>query len=247
MKIMISPAKKMKEDTDSFEVLGMPEYLADARILMQHIKKLTFQEAKALWKCSDKLAELNYNRYVHMDLDQALTPAVMAYEGLQYQHMRPGVFSSQALLYLTEHLRILSGFYGLLKPFDGVTPYRLEMQAGFSVNGHEDLYSFWGKRLYHGMLDESRVIINLASREYSRCIEKYITPDDRFITVEFVERIDGKLRQKGTIAKMARGGMVRFLAENQICEPEGMQEFREMGFSYAGNLSGTDRYVFIKD
>ena len=145
-----------------------------------------------------------------------------------------------------EHLRILSGFYGLLRPFDGVVPYRLEMQAQLVVGTYRDLYAFWGARLYQSLTKEDRVIINLASREYSQCIEKYITPEDEFITVEFGELADGKVRQKGTLAKMARGEMVRFLAENNICRPEGMKEFHGLGFSYCSDLSDTEKYVFLK-
>lgn len=245
MKIIISPAKKMNIDTDTFAPEGIPEFIEDTRILMKAVKSLSLAEAKALWKCNDKLAELNYQRFRDMDLDRALTPAVMSYEGLQYQHMAPGVFTSEAISYITESLRILSGFYGLLKPFDKVTPYRLEMQAGLSVNGCRDLYEFWGDRLYRSLVEEDRTIINLASREYSKCIEKYITPEDRFLTAEFGELTDGKLKQKGTLAKMARGEMVRFLAENQIGHPEEMKEFHELGFSYCEELSDIGRYVFL--
>ena len=132
------------------------------------------------------------------------------------------------------------------KPFDGVVPYRLEMQARLSVNGCSDLYEFWGGRLYRHLTKEDRVIVNLASREYSQCIEKYITPEDRFITVEFGEVVDGKVKQKGTLAKMARGEMVRFLAENNICRPEGMKEFHALGFSYCSDLSDAEKYVFLR-
>ena len=171
---------------------------------------------------------------------------MMSYEGLQYQYMAPGVLTAEALSYLGEHLRILSGFYGLLRPFDGVVPYRLEMQAQMAVGTYRDLYAFWGTRLYQSLTKEDRVIINLASREYSQCIEKYITPEDEFITVEFGELADGKVKQKGTLAKMARGEMVRFLAENNICRPEGMKEFHALGFSYCSDLSDTEKYVFLK-
>ena len=181
-----------------------------------------------------------------MDPERGLTPAVMSYEGLQYQYMAPGVLTAEALSYLGEHLRILSGFYGLLKPFDGVVPYRLEMQAQLAVGTYRDLYAFWGARLYQSLTKEDRVIINLASREYSQCIGKYITPEDEFITVEFGELADGKVKQKGTLAKMARGEMVRFLAENNICRPEGMKEFHALGFSYCSDLSDTKKYVFLK-
>lgn len=245
MKIIISPAKKMRVDTDSFAVSGMPEFLKDACILMKKIRSLSFAEVRELWKCNDRIAELNYDRFQHMELEQGLTPAVMAYDGLQYQHMAPGVFTAEALSYLAEHLRILSGFYGLLGPFDGVVPYRLEMQAKLSVNGCEDLYDFWGRRLYKTLLDEDRVIVNLASREYAQCIAKYVTSKDRFLTIVFGELADGKLKQKGTIAKMARGEMVRFMAEHQVHGFAQIKEFRELGFSFSEELSSEEKYVFV--
>lgn len=245
MKIIISPAKKMRVDTDSFAVSGMPEFLKDASVLKTKIRSLSFAEVRELWKCNDRIAELNYDRFQHMELEQGLTPAVMAYDGLQYQHMAPGVFTAEALSYLAEHLRILSGFYGLLGPFDGVVPYRLEMQAKLSVNGCEDLYDFWGRRLYKTLLDEDRVIVNLASREYAQCIEKYVTSKDRFLTIVFGELADGKLKQKGTIAKMARGEMVRFMAEHQVRSLEQIKEFRELGFSFSKEMSNEGKYVFV--
>jgi len=245
MKIIISPAKKMNKDTDSIEVTGMPEFINDAVILMHEMQSLSLSEGKALWKCNDKLAELNYKRYKDMALMRRLTPAVIAYEGLQYQHMAPKVLTTRALSYLSDHLRILSGFYGVLRPFDGVTPYRLEMQAKLSVNDCNDLYDFWGDRLYHSLVDDDRIIINLASKEYSQCIEKYITPKDRFITIEFGELVEGKVKQKGTISKMARGNMVRFMAENNISDPNGLKDFQELGFAYSKELSSNSKYVFI--
>lgn len=246
MKIIISPAKKMNVDSDSLEVHGMPEFLEDAIVLMKKIRTLSFYEAKELWKCNEKLAKLNYRRFQEMEPERALTPAVMAYEGLQYQHMAPGVLTGKALSYIEEHLRILSGFYGLLRPFDRVTPYRLEMQAKLSVNGSGDLYGFWKDRLYKSLPDEDRLIVNLASREYSKCIEKYLTDRDRFVSIEFGEPAGGRIRQKGTLAKMARGEMVRFLAENQIYDLEEIKKFHELGFSYCEELSDSGKYTFIK-
>lgn len=247
MKIIISPAKKMNVDTDSFIADEMPEFIEDARILMNAIKTMTLAEAKTLWKCNDKLAKLNYERFKGMDLERALTPALLAYEGLQYQHMAPKVFTNEALSYIAEHLRILSGFYGILRPFDKVTPYRLEMQAKLSVNGYRDLYDFWGNRLYKSLLDNDKIIINLASKEYSQCIEQYITKDDTFLTIEFGELTGGKVRQKGTLAKMARGEMVRFLSENQVEDLEQIKEFHELQFSYVKELSDKKKYVFIRN
>ena len=180
-----------------------------------------------------------------MDLERNLTPAVLTYEGLQYQHMAPEVFSEGALTYIQKNLRILSGFYGVLKPFDGVTPYRLEMQAKLSVQGKKDLYDFWGERLYRELTDGDHLILNLASKEYAKAVEKYLTPEDRFITVEFGERKDGKVKQKATLAKMARGEMVRFMAENNIQDPEEIKAFHELGFSFEEALSDEKKIVFI--
>ena len=246
MKIIISPAKKMNMDTDTYSVAELPVFLEEAEILMRELQKLSFQEAKTLWNCNDKLAELNYDRFRVMDLRRSLTPAVLAYEGLQYQHMAPEVFTEKALTYIGEHLRILSGFYGILRPFDGVTPYRLEMQARFSVNGTKNLYEFWGCHLYRELTREDHVILNLASREYAKAVEPYCTPEDRFITAEFGEWKDGKVRQKGTFAKMARGEMVRYLAENQISDPEGVKVFRELGLVFCEELSSPSHYVFVR-
>lgn len=252
MKIIISPAKKMNTDTDSFDISGLPTFMEDTRILMEKIRSLSFSEARALWKCNEKIAGLNYERFRSMDPERALTPAVMAYEGLQYQHLAPAVLTKGALSYVESHLCILSGFYGLLRPFDGVVPYRLEMQARLSVKGCRDLYDFWGDRLYQKLCiwnqelpEGNRVIVNLASREYSRCIENYITKEDRFITVEFGQLIDGRVKQKGTLAKMARGEMVRFMAERAITDPGEMKDFCQLGFTFSEEWSGVNRYVFL--
>ena len=248
MRIIISPAQKMNVDRDSLAVKGMPCFLAETKILMREIKKLSLEEAKALWKCNDRLAELNFRRFAEMDPERCLTPALLSYEGLQYQYMAPGVFTGSALEYVEEHLRILSGFYGVLRPFDGVVPYRLEMQARLSVEGKKDLYGFWGGKLYRGLMEGNRdgIILNLASREYSCAVEPYVEPGCHFITVCFEEDVDGKLRQKGTLAKMARGEMVRFLSENGVEDADGVKEFDGMGYRYREELSDEGKFVFVK-
>lgn len=245
MKIIISPAKKMNINTDTFPVRGQPQFLEEAGVLCRKIQSMSLEEAQALWKCNDKLAGLNFRRFQEMDLESSLTPAVLAYEGLQYQHMAPEVLSLDGLRYIEEHLRILSGFYGVLRPFDGVVPYRLEMQAKLSVNGKKDLYDYWGDKLYHAVTEQEHTIFNLASKEYSRILQKYLKEGDRFVTVEFGELVNGKVRQKGTFAKMARGEMVRFMAENQIKSREKLEAFCSLGLKYREDLSDEDRMVFL--
>lgn len=246
MKIIISPAKKMNIDTDTFAARNLPIFMEKTEILLEWVKSLSYEEAKKLWACNDQLAELNFRRFHDMDLQKNLTPALLSYEGIQYQYMASAVFTDQEWEYVQEHLRILSGFYGILKPFDGVTPYRLEMQAKAKIHDSGNLYEFWGDSLYNEALDEDHIIINLASKEYSKCIEKFLTPEDTYITCIFGELKNGKVIQKGTQAKMARGEMVRFMTENCVKEPEELQNFHGLSYSFCKERSGPGEYVFLK-
>ena len=247
MKIIISPAKKMNVNTDVFGHSNLPAFLSRTKELMNYMKNLSFTEAKNLWKCNDKIAEQNFKRYAEMDLERCLTPAIISYEGIQYQYMSPMVLSEDGLKYIQKNLRILSGFYGILKPFDGVTPYRLEMQAKASVSGFKDLYEYWGDSLYRELtIDEDHVILNLASKEYSKCIEKYVRDNDLYVTCVFGEMIDGKVVQKGTHAKMARGEMVRFLAEMNVNTLGGVKAFHGLGYEFSEELSSETEYLFLQ-
>lgn len=246
MQIIISPAKKMVTD-DGLAWKALPVFLEQAEELKKSIQNLSYAEAKALWKCNDEIARLNYQRFSQMDLRQNLTPAILSYEGIQYQYMAPGVFTQDCLDYIQTHLFILSGFYGVLRPLDGITPYRLEMQAKLSAPDYTDLYQFWGDRLCRKVSEEDRVILNLASQEYARCIWPFLKPEDRFVTCVFGERKNGKIIQKGTLAKMARGEMVRFMAENRIQTPEQIQTFDRLGYRFRPEGSDADTYLFLKE
>lgn len=247
MKIIISPAKKMNTDTDTMEVCALPVFLNKTEEIMNWIRQRSYEELKKLWACNDRIAEQNFERFQYMDLRENLTPALISYEGIQYQYMAPGVFSHDQWRYVQDHLRILSGFYGVLKPLDGVTPYRLEMQAKAGVLNTKDLYEYWGRSLYDQVKDESGVIINLASKEYSKIIEKYLTAEDTYITVVFGEWKDGKVIQKGTQAKMARGEMVRYMAEKGSQDPREIKRFDHMGYRFQNDLSDERQYVFVKE
>ena len=110
-----------------------------------------------------------------MDLERRLTPALLSYEGIQYQYMAPGVFEQGQWDYVQEHLRILSGFYGILKPLDGIVPYRLEMQAKVELpSGIKSLYDYWGSSICRELAADETLIVNLASKEYSRAVEPYL-------------------------------------------------------------------------
>lgn len=234
----------MNTDLDTLSYIALPEYLSQTEEILRWLQSKTYAELKDLWQCNDKIAEQNYMRLKNMDLHKQLTPAILSYEGIAYQYMAPTVFEDKQFDYVQEHLRILSGFYGVLKPMDGVTPYRLEMQARASINRHKNLYDLWGSRIYESVRDQDGVIINLAAKEYSKCVEKYLTKQDTYITVTFCEAFKGKLVTKATYAKMARGEMVRYMAEMQIENPVEIKNFDRLGYVYKDDLSTDAEYVF---
>lgn len=175
---------------------------------------------------------------------EQITGRRQKHEVIAYQYMAPAVFETGQFEYIQEHLRILSAFYGVLRPMDGVTPYRLEMQARAAVGGYKDLYALWGNRLYEAVRNESGIILNLASKEYSKCIEVCLSEEDRYITPVFCEEAGGKLVTKGTYAKIARGEMVRFMAENRIEDPSEIRSFDRLGYRFREELSSDTRYIF---
>ncbi|MEK4853407.1 peroxide stress protein YaaA [Paenibacillus sp. FSL H7-0756] len=246
MRIIISPAKKMKTDTDFLESRQAPQFLNESQTLLALLRKLSYAEAKALWKCNDAIAELNMQRIEEMDLTRNLTPAIFAYEGIQYQYMAPGIFQTEELDYLQQHLRILSGFYGIVRPFDGVVPYRLEMQAKLGGPGFSTLYEFWNRKLADQLFAETDTIVNLASKEYSKCVSPYLGDDVRMVSVVFGQEIGGKVVERATLVKMARGEMVRFMAEQQITSVEEIQGFSGFDFRYEAALSDENTYVFVQ-
>lgn len=247
MKIIISPAKKMKVNTDTLEVRALPVYLHEAEYLRQYLSELSYEELKSLWKCNDQIAQINYERVQTMNLRMHLTPALLSYEGIQYRYMAPAVLEDGQWEYVQEHVCILSGFYGVVHPLDGVTPYRLEMQTKVNLPNVKNLYEYWGEKIYREVSADTEVIVNLASKEYSKCVEKYLTPEIRYITCVFAEYKGDKVIEKGTYAKMARGEMVRFLAERKAERPEEMKSFCRLGYRYSEKESTKDRYVFLKE
>lgn len=203
-------------------------------------------EAKHLWRTSDKLTQPTYNQLQQTDLTKQLTPAILSFSGIQYQYLAADLLTESALTYLQDNLRILSGFYGILKPFDGIVPYRLEMGAGLSVSGARNLYGFWGNRLYQALGVNNEPIINLASKEYAKAITPYLKPQDQLIDIIFAHEVDGKLKTRATLAKMARGEMVRFMAENQVQTITALKGFNSPNYQYSPSHSTNTKIVFIK-
>lgn len=233
----------MIKDNDYLIHETMPVFLSETGILLDYLKSLDKKSLKELYKASDLIVDENYKRFKTLDLNNDLTPAIIAYDGIAYKNMAPGVFTSDEFDYLQKHLRIISGFYGVLKPLDGVRPYRLEMANKIKLKGYKDLYDFWKDKIYKEMVQDEDIIINLASKEYSKCIEDYIDKD-KLININFVEETKGKLVTKATFAKMARGLMVRYMAERKIEDIEGLKSFNYLGYKYREDLSNENNLFF---
>ena len=246
MKIIISPAKKMRVDNDTFVPLSKPVFLDKTIKIKETLTKMDLPALQKLWECNDEIAELNFKRLQGMNLERNLTPAIFAYDGLQYQHIAPNVLDEVALDYLRKNLRILSGFYGILRAFDGVVPYRLEMQARLACDGYKNLYAFWNSLLYDELTKDDGEVLNLASKEYSKAVEPVVKNDVRFVTCVFGTYVKGKLKVKATEAKMARGEMVRICAENNVQSVDEVKAYNVRGYIFNEELSTETEFVFVK-
>lgn len=247
MRWIISPAKKMRQERDFLRPQALPEFLPDAERLLAHLRGLDYGALKKLLACNDQLARQSYEQYQAMDLRRCLTPAILAYQGIQYQYMAPGVLEEDDYGELQEHLRILSGFYGLLRPLDGVAPYRLEMQAKLRTDFCRDLYDFWGDRLAKRLAEETDLILNLASEEYAKAVRRHLPAGTRLADVVFGEVTGSGWVEKGVYVKMARGEMVRFLVQSRARGLADVTAFDRLGYRYVPAESSEDRLVFLRD
>lgn len=247
MKIIIAPAKIMKVDRDSFAVQSAPQFLDKTRVLEEFLKSRSKQELQELWQTSDKVTQQSLLQLEKMDLYHYLTPAILAFSGIQYQYMAPDLFTRPALEYIQNNLRILSGFYGMLRPFDGICPYRLELNTKMKGFIDYSLYHFWGNTIADQLFEKDDTVINLASKQYVRLVKPYLNDKRKMITVDFQELRQNQWKTVGVHAKMARGEMVRFIAENQIKNPADLRDFHDFDFQFVPEVSSGDHYVYRTD
>lgn len=244
MKIIIAPAKIMKIDRDSFPIQSKPQFLDKTRILERFLKSRSNEQLKDLWHASENVTKQSILQLENMNLDERLTPAILAFSGIQYQYMAPDLFTQPALDYIQNNLRILSGFYGMLRPFDGVCPYRLELNTKMVGFRDYSLYHFWGSDIAENLFQEDNIVIDLASKQYTRLVKPYLSQGRQLITVDFQELKNDKWKTVGVHAKMARGEMVRYIAEKQIKNPTDLQDFNDFEFQFEPDVSTKDHYVF---
>jgi len=245
LKVIISPAKKMKVVYDEKIEITEPVFFDKAKVLARKIKEMSPLEIESLMKVNPKIAMetfIYYNDF--FDFNHEI-PALLSYNGLQYNHIKCEDFSGDEVKFAGETLRILSGLYGMLRPYDGICPYRLEMQCRLDING-KNLYKYWNNRIYKELFKDNEEVINLASFEYSKVIIPYLKDKDKFITVDFKTVHKGKIRTLPTEAKALRGEMARFIVKNKIEKSEDIKDFTYGGYKYIKENSYENNFVFMK-
>ena len=250
MLAIISPAKTM--DFESKPPFGMstePHFMKDADYLAGKLKKLNPYELALLLDISPKLAHLNAERY--SSWKSAISKqAIYAYNGDVYDGLSASTLTQAEIEFAQQHLRILSGLYGLLKPLDSIKPYRIEMGTAFATPKAENLYKYWGDRITGQLIKHlkesgSNVLINLASQEYFSALNTKKL-NIRIITPSFKDMSNGKYAMVSFFAKKARGMMCRFIIQNAITDFEMLVGFNEGGYNYNHELSKGDNWVFTR-
>ena len=243
---LISPAKNMRPRSREGVQPRRPCFVQDAARLLEELRRLTPAQMESLMSVNPQLALTACAYFAQCDLKAPGWTALTAYNGLQYKNIGPESLSGEEFAFLSEHLYILSGFYGLVRPDDGIQPYRLEMGGKFRFEG-QSLYRFWGDRLYRAVFERKEPVLDLASAEYSKAITPFLGPEDEWVRCDFLVRRKGVLKTLATEAKMARGQMVRSIAQNRWDDPRQVQDFCWNGYAFSEALSGPRVMVFAKE
>ncbi len=228
------------------EYKSLPVFLEQSKTIHETMKNMSFDELKTLYKASDKIVKEGMSFIEEMSFENRLTPALFMYDGIQFTYMSPYKMNEQNIAYLGRYLRILSGFYGILRPLDGISKYRLEMAHKLNINETKSLYCFWGEMVYDELFKDEDTVLNLCSEEYGSLIRQNLKKEHRFIDVKFYDLDKGKLVEKGVYCKMARGSLVRYMALHEISDVQGIKNWDEMGFKYDEESSTPTNYVFIR-
>lgn len=245
MKIIISPAKKMKRE-EYVAPLHRPMFLKEAGELLSFLRSLSDSEKAKVWKVKGALLSSSLSSLSMLSLEDIGSPAIFSYDGIQYTYMSPSSFTDSMLEYAEKNLRIISGLYGLLRPLDGVGTYRLEMESPISIPGYGDLYSYWGGKIASSLMEDDRLLVNLASAEYSKAVLPYLPSTVNVVTPVFLDWEKGRYVSKGVYAKMERGEMVRFLAETGAETVEDIMKFSSRGYEFSRFLSDSNTLCFVR-
>jgi len=254
MLIVISPAKKLDYDTPAkVSTATTPDYMKDSAQLINRLRHYSAHDLAELMKLSMNLAELNFDRYEAWKPKATKTnakQAILAFKGDVYQGLDAESLSAADLKFAQNHLRVLSGLYGQLRPLDLMQPYRLEMGTKLETDRGKNLYEFWGSTITEGLNKQlkkikSDVLINLASNEYFKSVKpKEIIGE--IITPAFKEYKNGDYKMIGIYAKRARGLMARYIIQNRLQDPEDIKGFNDEGYKFNKKLSKGNNWVFTR-
>lgn len=254
MLLVISPAKTLDYETPvKIAVHSLPAYLDDSQKLVERARHYSEIDLMEIMDISAKIAALNVERF--RDWSTPFTPenarqALLAFKGEVYGGLEASSFSEGDFEFAQQHLRILSGLYGLLRPLDLMQPYRLEMGRRIDNERGKNLYEFWGSIITEGLNEQlqaldSRTLINLASSEYFKAVKPKLLQAE-IITPEFKDYKNGQYKMMGVYAKRARGLLSRYIIQNRITEPEAIKVFAEEGYSFNAELTSGNQWVFTR-
>lgn len=255
MLMLLSPAKTLDYQTElKTQAYTQPLHLDEAKVLVQQLQGLAPDQLAQLMKLSDKLAALNLARYACWTrpfTPENARPAILAFKGDVYTGLQAEDFSPEHFEFAQQHLRILSGLYGVLRPLDLMQAYRLEMGTPLATSLGKDLYAFWGARITQWINEELEAqnepfVLNLASNEYFKAIKR---PQVRaqIIDTEFRDQKNGQYKIISLYAKRARGLMARYVIQHQLSHPDDLYAFDSEGYYYSAQYSSTERLVFLRD
>ena len=244
MVIILSPTKNMNikhfQDLD-FE---KPIFYEETKQIHNNLYDFEPHHIESIMKVNKDIALKTFCNIKDFDIDKKQGHALKCYDGLVFKNIGVEDFNMEDINFANEHLRILSGFYGILKPLTYIQPYRLEMGLKIPIDDSKNLYSFWKDKIYKEISSINKPIINLASKEYSKAITPFLKSTDTFINIDFLIFKNGKYKAVATSAKMARGQMTRYIIKNKIDNIEKLKDFYYDVYQYNENLSDENNLVF---
>ena len=250
MLVVISPAKKLNMQPLPAIEPTQPLFAQEANELAHVMQKLSLDELQSLMGISANLAKLNADRFANFGA-QVKKPAALAFAGDTYQGLEAATLEPEDIAWAQNHLRVLSGLYGVLRPLDAIEPYRLEMGSQLATARGKSLYQYWGTKIA-GALNEqaaatnSNLLVNCASKEYFGAVD-LASLKVPVVTPVFLENKNGKAKIVSFYAKKARGAMARFIVKNRLKERAELQDFNAGGYHYQPDRSDADNLVFMRD
>jgi len=250
MLVVISPAKKLNMQPSPMIESTQPMFSQEADELAHVMQKLSLDELQSLMGISTNLAKLNADRFAFFGA-QDKKPAALAFAGDTYQGLEAATLEPEDMAWAQNHLRVLSGLYGVLRPLDAIEPYRLEMGSQLTTTRGKSLYQYWGSKIASALNEQaaatnSSLLVNCASKEYFGAVDlaSLTLP---VVTPVFLENQNGKAKIVSFHAKKARGALARFIVQNRLKESAELQRFNAGGYLYQPDQSDADKIVFMRD